>query len=289
MDPVYKIGLDEYMNCVLVQHDVRPAFLIQPADYREATSEDPKTKKKILAINQTFPELVISIINSEALVSKKTYTQANFRENKDMGEALGYPCAEDYAYTLEHKDEPSVGMSIYVTLKDEKPIQLLANACKDETKAERFFALARKADAVLKSDPRLKDRIVSVDARVDHIVPTKFVLQKLVRNEKLNENEEYQLRNEIANLGFQDENYLADYEYQFNNPTHRGILITLMTLTMNNPMEPFWPLQFRREGAKVDAINNQWGVELVRVLNETSLPRPEAKSQRKSRKNKARK
>lgn len=284
MDPVSQIGLDEYMNCVLVQHDVRPAFLIQPADYREATSKDPKTKKKILAIQEIFPELVISIINGEALVSKKAYTSSNFRENKDMGDALGYPCADDYAYTLEHKDEPSVGISIYVTLKDEKPIQLLANACKDEKKTEHFTVLARKADAVFKSDPRLKDRIVSVDARVDHIVPTKFVLQKLLRNEKLNENEEYQLRNEIANLGFQDENYLADYEYQFNNPTHRGILISLMTLTMNNPMEPFWPLQFRREGAKVDAINNQWGVELVRVLNETRDSK--AGGKRKSRRNK---
>ena len=36
------IGLEVYINCKLVKKRVRNAMLIQPADYDEAISSDPK-------------------------------------------------------------------------------------------------------------------------------------------------------------------------------------------------------------------------------------------------------
>jgi len=39
------MGIGEFLNCILVDKDVRSAMLIQPQDYGEATEKDPKTNK----------------------------------------------------------------------------------------------------------------------------------------------------------------------------------------------------------------------------------------------------
>jgi hypothetical protein len=280
MDPVAEIGLEEYMNCVLVQAGVRPAFLIQPADYREATSNDPKTRAKVSAIQRFFPALIISIINGEALVSKRTWTEAEFKKNQDMGDALGYPCAAEYEYTLTHKDEPVVVIQVVVAMEDGARLQIMANACKDAAKFDRFVALAGAAERALKADARLK--VASVTAEKEVTVPVKYILQKLIRGEALNDDEEGGLRNEIWNMGWEDGNAMSEYKYEFNNPVHRGILMMLMTYAKEDPMAPFYPLQRHAEHREVTVRMRRWSRELRRVLNESRLT-PLAGGQRKTR------
>jgi hypothetical protein len=271
MDPVSEIGLDEYMNCVLVQSDVRPAFLIQPVDYREINNSYPKTKRKLDAIKLTFPDLIISIIKGEALISKRAYTEEDFKKNQDMGEALGYPCADEYEYTLMHKNEPDVAIYVTATMTDGTSLQLLANACKDDSKVAQFEALAVAAERVLKADPLLTGKLASVVVKKNVTIPVKYILQKLIRNEALNEDEEFNLRNQIWNMGWEDGNAMSDYKYEFNNPVHRGILMTLMTYVKEDPMEPFYPLHNRQEWIGVVTRMRRWSRELRRVLNESKL------------------
>lgn len=271
MDPVSEIGLDEYMNCVLVQSDVRPAFLIQPVDYREINTSYPKTKRKLDAIKLTFPELIISIINGEALISKRAYVEEDFKKNQDMGEALGYPCAADYEYTLTHKHEPDVTIHINAIMTDGTSLQILGNACKDDSKFVEFEELAAAAETALKADPRLTGKLASVVVKKNVTVPVKYLLQKLIDNRELNEDEEKNLRNQIWNMGWEDGNAMTDYKYEFNNPVHRGILITLMTHVREDPMEPFYPLHNRQEWIGVVTRMRRWSRELRRVLNESKL------------------
>ena len=271
MDPVSEIGLDEYMNCVLVQSAVRPAFLIQPVDYREHTSNDPKTKRKLDAIKLAFPELIISIIHGEALVSKRAYVEEDFKKNQDMGEALGYPCAADYEYTLTHKHEPDVTIHINAIMTDGTSLQILGNACKDDSKFAEFEALAAAAETALKADPRLTGKLASVLVKKNVTVPVKYLLQKLIDNRELNEDEEKNLRNQIWNMGWEDGNAMTDYKYEFNNPVHRGILITLMTYVREDPMEPFYPLTRHAEYHAHLIKMRRWSRELRRVLNESKL------------------
>ena len=51
-----EIGLNEYINAVLVQNDGRPAFMIQPSDYNEKKKTDKITLKKLENIKKYFPE-----------------------------------------------------------------------------------------------------------------------------------------------------------------------------------------------------------------------------------------
>lgn len=283
MAAIKAIGLDEYMNCLLVQNNVRPAFLIQPADYDEATNKDPITASKVAAISTFFPTLTISIIRGEPLVAKRAYEEKDIQTSQNMGDILGYQCAAEYDYIQTHRDEPSVVIQFIVKFKNGNEKQLMANVCRDDRTFADSVALATRIDEVLKADPLLS--IESVTAEKQVIVPIKSILSKLIRSEDLTIDDEHVLRNHIGNLIFNDDGRLFRYEYEFKNPVHRGILISLLSYIDNDPMEPFYPLQYHEEHRAVDKKVLEWGAELLRVLNETRM----VKKGGKTKKNRGRK
>jgi hypothetical protein len=54
---IEKIGIENVLNSILVNENIRPAMLIQPADYGEATGNDPETKSIVNEIKTYFPDL----------------------------------------------------------------------------------------------------------------------------------------------------------------------------------------------------------------------------------------
>jgi hypothetical protein len=269
------IGLDELLNCILVEKDVRPAMLIQPADYDEATYKDAKTAAKLIAIKQQFPDLIQSIVGGgEIIISKHKISPEDITENATMGKILGYPCYADYQYTLDNKDAIKVRIEIIVNLKpglNNDNLQLLAYVCRDE----RFFAesqaFAKNCVDVLKADPLVGKLIDSVSAKKTVIMPAKYLINKLVNNEEITQSEKGEIIDKIWNLGFPEKEggKVIKINYQFQNPVHRGMIIALLTVYDNNQMKPFWPLQYRKEHRQVDKISVAWAKELIRTFRET--------------------
>ena len=181
----------------------------------------------------------------------------------------GYPCASEYEHIRANPDEPSVSIDINVTTTDGLVLQLFANACKDLRTFDRFERLAAKAETVLKADPRLARIVASVTAETEVLIPTSYIIQKLVRNESLDEDEERCMRNAIWNLGFEDDDAMAHYDFDLGNPVHRGILITLMTYADNDPIEPFYPLQNHAEYPRFTYMMQRWSLALQRSLNDS--------------------
>ena len=54
------LDMDVILNCILVNENVRPAMMVQPADYKEASHIEPKTKYIIEEIKKMFPNLLVS-------------------------------------------------------------------------------------------------------------------------------------------------------------------------------------------------------------------------------------
>lgn len=272
---VINIGLDELLNCILVQNDVRPAMLIQPADYEEATYKDPKTAAKLKAIKHQFPDLIQSVVDGgEVFIAKRAIKPETIKENASMGKILGYPCYADYQYTLDNKDAIKVGIDIHVELKpgfDKDSVQILGYMCRDE----RFFAesqaFAKACEKVLTADPIVGKVIIGVYAKKDIIMPIKYLINKLVNNEAISRSEGHAIINHLWNLGFPEDEgeAITRINYQFHNPVHRGMLISLLTICDNNQMEPFWPLQYRKEQHAVDKISATWALELLRTFSKT--------------------
>lgn len=271
---VETIGLDEYMNCVLVKQDVRHAMLIQPADYGEAISSDPKTARKLKALKAAFPGLVQSTVGGgETLISKKPYTSENIKDNAAMGTILGYPCADEYEYTLTHPDEPRTAIEIIVNLKpggNAENLQIIAYVCRTDKHYASAQHLATKAEAVLKADPVIGKIVDSVIAEKQTIMPTKFLINELLHNKPLSETDQDEVINKLLNLSLEGAN---TYDYDFTNPVHRGIIIGLLTFYDNNPIEPFFPLQYHPESKALDKITANWDTEVQSIFEDpTTFP-----------------
>jgi hypothetical protein len=268
---IESIKLDVFINCILVQNNVRPAFLIQPADYREATSTGPKTSAILTGIRRYFPELILSDIRGETLVSKRAYTNADIKTDTDMGTIIGYPCAKDYPYIREHNNTiTTTTIDIVVHLlpgEQTDRIQLFAYVCLDDSQYAAAKKLAAACERVLKKDPVVGPIIGYVEAVKSVNNPVSLLIEKLVRGTKnFNEEETYDIENYIANLGFDN---IDSFAFDYTNPVHRGMIIALLSLYKNNPLSPFFPLQHQKNGAESDRINAMLESELIQIFADT--------------------
>ena len=138
-----KIGVSEYINCILVDSGVRNAMLIQSADYKERDHTDPITKSKLEAISEHFPTLIQSNLEYDTLISKNKYTKNSVNTDEKLGEILGYPCSKDFQYTLHHRnDEITYTMEIVVRFTDELKITdtaVITNVCKDTSMYPLYY------------------------------------------------------------------------------------------------------------------------------------------------------
>jgi hypothetical protein len=252
---------EEYLNAFLVHTGVRPAMLLQPADYNEAVSTDPVSAGKLAKIATAFPDLVYSNISGETLIAKRAYTEAEIPSSTAMGRFLGYPCADEFE-SLDH-DGPRVGIEIVVVSRSGQRFQIVAYFCKDESKVPDAVHFATAAEAAFRSDPRLSAIVdhVELTRRIDR-GPT-YYINRLLAKEPLSEEDKGELINHIWNLGLE---HAVRYAYDFENPIHRGILIGLLAFCKHDPSEPFFPLQDRPEYAAVMGITAKLDHELERIF-----------------------
>jgi len=178
------------LNCILVNENVRPAMLVQPADYKELIHSDPKTKAIIEGIKKYFPNFILTSDYEKyqgVIISKIDYNGNKNIGTKEMGKILGYPCYEDF--TIIEDDKISYVIEIYVKTTQYNQIQILANKCKDITKLEEFNSLANKAKHAFakKEYSELLNRfeVKDVYVEISQNIPTQTIINKLLTNEKL--------------------------------------------------------------------------------------------------------
>jgi hypothetical protein len=144
---------------------------------------------------------------------------------------------------------------------------LLANRCKDKSKIKEMEVMVNKANELIKKNIFLKKFVEKFEIDENIVIPIKIIIDKLLKKQKLNQNEMNEMLNCIWNIGFEE---LPMYEFNYKNSIHRGILITLMTYAQNTPLEPFFPLQnYPNEDNMVSEITQKWEQELIRVLDES--------------------
>lgn len=262
---------DLLINCILVENDVRPSMLVQPVDYKEASGSDMKTKSILENIKKWFPSLIQSEkykgFYQGILISKKSYDNEVISTNQ-MGQILGYPCYRDFGSVSEDKVKYSIDVN--VIFKDGRGTeQIIANVCNDLSQKSVFENIAKEATNVLKMHRIYSSLVDEVVVEVFPIVPTSLVLNKVVRNIKLNADENGKILNIFYNFMFGIElSFFFQDNFQYGNALHRGILIGLLTYEMNEPMKPFYPLfNYPEEDKKISEITNKWEEEIIVLLD----------------------
>lgn len=292
-----KIGYSELLNVILVDNDVRPAMLIQPADYSEATGADPKTKSILMNIKKEFPNLIQSEKYSGSyqgiLISKKSFDNEKI-DLIGMGKVLGYPCYSDFGKT--DKNKGSYTKEIVAFFAEDSyilPQQLIANVCSDNLRAKEFEDIASNAEKAFKSNKMVGSLIRKVTVKEMINIPLIAIINKLVDKEPLNKDEKNAVLNIIYNLGFDKENssenqFVFRSTFQYDNPTHLAILLSLLLYYENDPLKPFWPLQINglKKMKEVEDIQVKWAKSINDVLQRTSINKTKGGKGRKSRKSK---
>jgi len=281
MSLIEQIGIDNVLNSILVNENVRPAMLVQPANYDEATGKDPKTKSIVEAIQKQFPTLLFSEdykTYQGVIISKTDYNGQEISLER-MGEILGYPCYQDFnAIDPTHI---SYSINVYVKQKSTNEItDLFSNVCKDETNIEKFKSFADRAKLAL-NKKEYKDilngiEIDKVGVEIEKIIPTQAIINKLINNIQLQQDELNKIQNILFNFGFSIELQLYFLEnFQYTNPIHKGILLSLLVNEVNDTLSPFTPLQNYPEQKKhVYKIIEAWEKELIDILERTKQNQP---------------
>ena len=252
-------------NALLVHHNLRPSFLIQPIDYGEFFEKRDKTNKILDMIKLKYPNLHHTECNQGILISKQLYTNAIFYTDERLGEILGYPSAKDFKYILNNPDEPSATISVSVSVYNDvkyNSVQILANRCKIENIGRDKLYFENLVTEFAKISD--SDRLV---IKVDYTIPIKSIINKLLQNDTLNEKEKFEVNNSIWNLGMEK---LNEYPFNYTNNIHKGIVLTLLSYCNNTTLSPFYPLQnYPTEMEKVNIITEKWEQEMLTILNST--------------------
>ena len=267
------------LNAILVNEGVRSAMLIQPPDYNERTGKDKKTLSIVNNIKKQFPELLSSDnykIYQGTIISKKSYDD-KVLSLENMGEILDYPCFNDFE-TL-NREEPLFMLELMVSYNDssynDKELPLFTNICKDKKTIDKFNVLSANAFRVLTNEKNkgilneIKiNKINKVYVNIENIIPTQYIINKLMTKKKLSDEEIKVITNVFYNMGFSDK--LLEYEFQYNNPIHKGILLDLLLKDKYDVLSPFYPLQkYPEQKKEVDKITIELENALIDILDKT--------------------
>lgn len=272
MGIVDTIGLDNVLNAILVNENVRPAMLVQPADYGETTGTDPKTHLIIQTILDNFPDLVCSEdyeIYQGAIISKTDYNGHSFISLEEMGKILGYPCYREFG-TID-PDNVTYMIQVSVLQKDvDKHTELFTNKCKDTTKLIEFTRIAEEAtDAFQKETYKdILDGVHITKVYVDTfpIIPTQHLIRKIIERKSFTKDEQFTVQNILVNL----DTGIDLKHFQTTNPVHRGLLLGILLRESHDMLSPFYPLQnYPKQYKEVTEITREWETDVLKVLHKT--------------------
>jgi hypothetical protein len=243
------IGETETLNAILVMSNVRPAFLIQPSDYKVK-----KVSKLLNNISKYFPSLYHLETNWGIFISKKKLNIDNIKSNSDVGKIIGYLCSDTYDDVISNSNtKKHVYYSIFASLKNGSNAQLFATVCPDKSSREKFEKLKSRVEKCLLNNTLTSPVISSISLDEVEIIPPSIIIEKLYSNKPLNEEEKSTIQNIFFNYGFTFEIQIYDFDY--SDSFHRGVMATMILYYMHNVLEPFMPFsKYPKETAVSEKI-----------------------------------
>jgi hypothetical protein len=334
------VGIENIMSLILVDENVRPAFLFQsflqsdrsnqiiqwikikfpamifaynlptqatanwyspPYSYELRSPEYKKNPtSSALRISPLRSGESLNYVNYQGIFISKTNIIEEGQEisNEKMGQLLGYPCYHGYS-SLDRIGKVNYVIDVVVVTNMGEFI-ILSNWCDDVSKLFEFNNIATRAKVAL-SKPEHQPNlylygtaltIKEVKVNVTKEIPTQMILDKLIRgcddlslqntvtwcssaaiqsNEYLyfQPEEKDKISNILYNLGFSITFQLFfEDNFQYTNPIHRGILITLLLNHLNGILQPFRPLYKYPEEGKLKDYELQLtdSIRLTRTL-----------------------
>ena len=278
MNLIKDIQIKNLLNAILVNENIRPAMLVQPIDYNESKGTDKITSTIVNGIKKLFPNLYLTDNYQNyqgTIISKKKLSLDNqFISLENMGKILGYPCYKNFENF--NRDGHLFALELIVLYNNNIEIVLFANVCENNQTLNKFKfnLIAQKAFDVFTSGKYkniLKGiNINNVYVNLENMITTQSVIDKLITNKKVTQEEKEKIIEILYNCGFSDN--LSEYDFQYNNKIHKGILLDILIKEKYDILSPFYPLQtFPIQQKEIQTITIQLENALIDILNKTKI------------------
>lgn len=232
------------------------------------------------AINKWFPDLKVN--NDEKKLISKDYIEMKTISNYEK--TLGYPGWDQ----LIDKSKEYYVFGIVITFKN-YPKELHTMLCQ----GVKILICHRQTDISAEME-EIKNSIVTalitnysdsfaihefideIYVKKQQVYPLSDLVNKVMNYEDLDEQDKFNINNSICNLVWNNHELAQrffDYEYQFSNPVHVGIIVTLLTQFEYDVLEPLYQYNEASDShetnTKFKQINEKYFKMIMNIL-ETS-------------------
>lgn len=258
------LGPEDYINSLIVVEGIRKAYLIQ-----NFSETDIEIKKRIENIQQVFSKLQLLTNQNYNYLSLKKLKKKQVDNNDKIAKMLHFDCGSSFDNI--NIDEEYIVYDIIVTLTNQQVIHLITYICQDDTTYENAKKLTNKIREVIFNHEYLKNIVEDVELDMQIISPLSSLVDKIANPKiRLNEGEIESIRNVIYNI-MNKENYdkIVDI-IEYNNPIHRGFILSFIATFKFDPLTPLFPLQLSGYMEEIYDIENKRTELLVSLLKKTS-------------------
>ncbi len=278
-------SIEQFIECYLVKHNVRPAYLLegckclgrQNTNWFSRLFSFQDNCKIHSSIRKWFPTLIETANPGfGTFISKDKISTDIIKNDDDVGRILGYPAWKGFSNL--NRNEMSYAFNITITFKNVlvgEPIILITNVSANDI-TDEMEIIRKKIEYVLKTKPAetlftyISEYIDTITVEKTLIYPVKYLINKLVNDEILIEEEITEIKNYIWNTENEE---LAEYNFDWHNKIHIGVVITLLLRNEYNELEPFY-YHFRENDSNSKEsikINKQYADELIKILDNSRI------------------
>lgn len=282
-----KIDILNRIHCELIANDVRHAWYIQACDY----DFNQTTIDYILDfIRNNYPNLKIQSFKDNFLITKNTsdIDINHMFETLDknafqlfLGNILGFTCnnfdmkrSYDLIYYKTTRKSDSCSHSALF-----EPFNLISficscnNSSECDKKVEEFKNKISQCINTIQ-DNEFKNCENDVIINKKDVITVDYLIDKLITSPtELSDIEKWEITNYLYNLGFDDSFHkiIMNTVFQYDNPIHVGIILTLLSHYKHNYLEPFCPLQSNGDDKMklVEKITLEWQEHLTNLIIKT--------------------
>ena len=271
------IGITNFLNLILVNEYIKPAFLIP-----ESICNNKSHPQLLSEITNAFPLLKQSIhykIYDGVIISHNDYSDYNGSSVslQNIGVLLGYPFYENFNNTTNNYNTYTI--NVKVKLKNGVSENLFSNICHHITDdiIESFNICVETAMDAFHKEKYItlmgETAVIDIYTEIIQNISEDTIIEKLMNNNKLEDYDFEKIQHILIHLKFTHNFQIFFNSYfQESNNIHKGILIGLLLNSKHNLLSQNQELDnYKEKSNDIQNIVNQWEQKLTHILQETHI------------------
>jgi hypothetical protein len=256
--------LEDYMNGLLVTKGIRKAYLIQ-------NYTNKHNFERILNLQKIFPNLKSFTLNKNTFISCKIITEADIIDNDHIADLLGYKSS--CSFNDIDRTKTTYSFSIDATTNKQSTINILCFVVPDMTTKQYAEELTNRIRNTIMMDHKLGEIVMDINLTICTHNSIESLQDKIVDSSyQLTESDIEQIKGDlIFNIANQDSVEQISQCIEYENPIHRGILLSFIATYKYTTLEPLFPIQTSEHYQEILDITQKHFTYIAELFKKTAM------------------